>query len=94
MLVAESQLLLQAVSSLHTPYHVLALPADSKPEVDSSNMKTRSDRTPEPGAFLVMDSAKAKARGAGMALVDLSVGSSDLQPPPEALEAIKVISVE
>lgn len=52
-------------------------------------MKTRSQRTPEPGAFLVMDRAKAAARANGLALIDLSVGSSDLAPPPEALEAIQ-----
>lgn len=53
-------------------------------------MKTRSLRTPEAGAFLVMDRAKASAAKNGQQLVDLSVGSSDLQPPPEALEAIRV----
>jgi hypothetical protein len=52
--------------------------------------KTRSCRTPAPGAFLVMDRAKQAAVEAGKSIQDLSVGSSDLQPPPEALAAMRV----
>jgi hypothetical protein len=53
-------------------------------------MKLRSLRTPEAGAFLVMDQAKAAARASGTTVVDLSVGSSDLLPPTEALQAVQV----
>lgn len=52
--------------------------------------KLTSERTPDSGAFQVMDLAKTAARSAGKEVVDLSVGSSDLAPPPEALEAVKV----
>jgi aspartate/methionine/tyrosine aminotransferase len=38
--------------------------------------------------FADMDHAKARARAAGKDLIDLSLGSSDLMPPPEALGAI------
>ncbi len=53
-------------------------------------VKVRSRRTPETGAFLVMDIAKQQTRDAGNPVIDLSVGSSDLQPPVEALLALKV----
>ncbi|EFJ53276.1 aspartate aminotransferase [Volvox carteri f. nagariensis] len=36
-----------------------------------------------------MDEAKTRARAAGVTVVDLSIGASDLPPPPEALEALK-----
>lgn len=35
--------------------------------------------------FADMDRAKAEARSAGMEVIDLSLGSSDLAPPPEAI---------
>jgi hypothetical protein len=50
----------------------------------------RSRRTPGPGAFLVMDKAKQAARAAGKPVLDLSIGTSDLAPPPEALVTLKV----
>lgn len=40
------------------------------------------------GAFLVMDAALAAARAAGRSITNLSVGSSDLPPPQEALDAL------
>ncbi|GFR42358.1 hypothetical protein Agub_g3053 [Astrephomene gubernaculifera] len=49
----------------------------------------RSRRVPSPGVFLVMDKAKTEARASGVSVVDLSIGASDLQPPPEALLALK-----
>ncbi|KAF6258817.1 class I and II aminotransferase [Scenedesmus sp. NREL 46B-D3] len=52
-------------------------------------VKLRSARTPDSGAFLVMDAAKSSARAAGKDIMDLSVGSSDLAPPQEALEAVQ-----
>lgn len=50
----------------------------------------RSRRTPKGGGvFLEMDAAKAEARARGLEVIDLSIGASDLPPPPEALEALK-----
>lgn len=50
----------------------------------------RSRRTPSGGGvFLEMDRAKAEARAQGLAVVDLSIGASDLPPPPEALQALR-----
>ncbi|BAC91409.1 LL-diaminopimelate aminotransferase [Gloeobacter violaceus] len=39
--------------------------------------------------FSLMDEAKARARRAGLEVVDLSLGSSDLSPPAHALERIR-----
>lgn len=50
----------------------------------------RSRRTPTGGGvFLEMDRAKAEARARGLEVTDLSIGASDLPPPPEALQALK-----
>jgi aspartate/methionine/tyrosine aminotransferase len=38
--------------------------------------------------FLAMDSAKATARANGLEIIDLSIGSSDLAAPPEALQEL------
>ncbi|MEO1132201.1 MAG: hypothetical protein AAFX40_05770 [Cyanobacteria bacterium J06639_1] len=38
--------------------------------------------------FADMDRAKADARAAGMEVIDLSLGSSDLAPPPEAIAVL------
>jgi len=38
--------------------------------------------------FARMDAAKAAARTAGLEVVDLSIGASDLPPPPQALAAL------
>ena len=38
--------------------------------------------------FLVMDQAKAEARADGLEVIDLSIGSSDLDAPPEALQEL------
>jgi aspartate/methionine/tyrosine aminotransferase len=39
--------------------------------------------------FETMDRAKAEARAKGLEVIDLSIGSSDLGPPPAALEALR-----
>jgi aspartate/methionine/tyrosine aminotransferase len=39
--------------------------------------------------FLAMDTAKAEARAAGLTVIDLSIGSSDLLPPASAIAALK-----
>ena len=55
-----------------------------------SSRRFRSSRVPGVGVFLLMDQAKQAARKLGREVIDLSVGASDLRPPPEALEALKV----
>jgi aspartate/methionine/tyrosine aminotransferase len=47
----------------------------------------RAQALPE-NVFLAMDAAKAAARQAGRELIDLSIGSSDLLPPPAAMTAL------
>ena len=39
--------------------------------------------------FTTMDAAKADARAAGMDVIDLSIGSSDLPPPQGAVDALR-----
>lgn len=39
--------------------------------------------------FLRMDQAKSRAREAGLAVIDLSIGASDLRPPRVALQALR-----
>ncbi len=39
--------------------------------------------------FATMDAAKERARGAGLEVLDLSIGSSDLPPPPASLDALR-----
>lgn len=39
--------------------------------------------------FAAMDDAKREAAARGLELIDLSIGSSDLPPPPEALAALR-----
>ncbi len=39
--------------------------------------------------FAVMDDAKAEAADKGLEIIDLSLGSSDLNPPKEAIEELK-----
>ena len=48
----------------------------------------RARAMPE-SVFAHMDAAKAAARAAGRDVIDLSIGSSDLPPPPEALAALR-----
>lgn len=38
--------------------------------------------------FTTMDAAKAEARSRGVDVIDLSIGSSDLPPPPESIAAL------
>lgn len=43
-----------------------------------------------PGSvFSLMDAAKSRARGAGLEIIDLSIGSSDLNPPGAVLDALR-----
>ncbi len=42
-----------------------------------------------PSIFETMDAAKSRARGEGLELIDLSIGSSDLAPPELALDALR-----
>ena len=47
---------------------------------------------PFPAAqFLQMDEAKTRAKAAGVQITDLSIGTPDILPPPEALDALQVI---
>lgn len=46
-------------------------------------------RVPEASVFLVVDEAKRRAREKGLRLIDLSIGSSDLLPPAEPLQALR-----
>jgi hypothetical protein len=48
---------------------------------------------PSPAAqFLQMDEAKTRAKAAGVQITDLSIGTPDILPPPEALDALQLIS--
>jgi aspartate/methionine/tyrosine aminotransferase len=47
-------------------------------------ISTRAFNIPK-NVFLAMDQAKTKARSTGLEIIDLSIGSSDLAAPPEAL---------
>jgi len=49
---------------------------------------SRRVRAMPESVFARMDAAKAAARAAGHEVVDLSIGASDLPPPPQALAAI------
>lgn len=43
-----------------------------------------------PGSvFALMDAAKSRARGQGLDIIDLSIGSSDLSPPEAVLNALR-----
>lgn len=43
-----------------------------------------------PGSvFALMDAAKSRARARGLAIIDLSIGSSDLNPPEVVLDALR-----
>ncbi|MFC3860117.1 aminotransferase class I/II-fold pyridoxal phosphate-dependent enzyme [Deinococcus antarcticus] len=43
-----------------------------------------------PGSvFSLMDAAKSRARGRGLDIIDLSIGSSDLNPPDVVLDALR-----
>lgn len=39
--------------------------------------------------FATMDGAKSEAASRGLDIIDLSIGSSDLSPPPEVLVAVR-----
>ena len=44
--------------------------------------------------FLAMDQAKAQARASGLEVIDLSIGSSDLAAPPEALQELSKAALD
>jgi aspartate/methionine/tyrosine aminotransferase len=48
-----------------------------------------AQRVPAPSVFGQMDRAKADANRKGMHIIDLSIGTSDLLPPTEALDALR-----
>lgn len=49
---------------------------------------SRRARAIPQSVFLLMDRAKQEARGSGLGIIDLSLGSSDLAPPPAALQTL------
>ena len=49
---------------------------------------SRRARSVPESVFLLMDQAKARRRTSGGDLIDLSIGSSDLPPPREVMEAL------
>lgn len=51
--------------------------------------RARRVRAMPESVFARMDVAKAAARAAGLDVVDLSIGASDLPPPPAALAALR-----
>ena len=53
----------------------------------------RARAVPE-SVFLLMDQAKARRRAAGEEVIDLSIGSSDLPPPREAMEELARAALE
>jgi len=53
-----------------------------------SRLSRRAAALPR-NVFLAMDAAKAGARARGQAIIDLSIGSSDLPPPEAALAALE-----
>ncbi|GBF87524.1 succinyldiaminopimelate aminotransferase [Raphidocelis subcapitata] len=56
----------------------------------SASRRFHSRRVPgDKGVFALMSEAKAAAAAAGKQVVDLSVGTPDLAPPPEAIEALR-----
>jgi len=60
-----------------------------------TNSRFRSGRTPTGASiYASIDAAKADARRAGHEVIDLSAGSSDLPPPPEAVEALATSALD
>ncbi len=49
---------------------------------------SRRARAIPQSVFLLMDRAKQEAKTSGLGVIDLSLGSSDLQPPPQALHTL------
>ena len=60
------------------------VPAAGRRRVASARAKAMPE-----SIFARMDAAKSAARAAGNEVIDLSIGSSDLPPPPAALEALR-----
>jgi aspartate/methionine/tyrosine aminotransferase len=50
-------------------------------------ISTRASNIPK-NVFLAMDQAKTQARTGGLEVIDLSIGSSDLVAPPEAIQEL------
>lgn len=68
---------------------------DNAPPLEAHPLRAfHSSRCPAGNAFLELDIMKTKARNAGVSILDLSVGTSDLPVPQEALEALKVIEIK
>lgn len=69
-------------------------PKNAAASSHNKNEMTRSFRSSRAaagaGVFALMNEAGAAARAAGLAVVDLSVGTPDLPPPPEAIDALRV----
>jgi hypothetical protein len=57
--------------------------------VPTARFASRRARAMPDSVFAIMDRAKAEARAEGREVIDLSIGSSDLAPPAEALAAVK-----
>lgn len=57
--------------------------------MNENGFASRRARAMPPSVFRTMDDAKAFARGQGREVIDLSIGSSDLAPPPAALDAVR-----
>jgi len=67
-------------------------PTHLQPDIADDAMAPRwvSNRIPGSSPFLEMDAVKQQARAKGHDIIDLSIGTPDLPPPPEALAALKV----
>lgn len=61
--------------------------AHSSRPADAAFGSRRAEAIPR-SVFGVMDTAKTTAKEAGIDVLDLSIGSSDLSPPPEVLDAL------
>lgn len=57
--------------------------------VDLGRWASRRARAMPASVFATMDAAKAEAARQGVDVIDLSIGSSDLPPPPRAVEALR-----
>ena len=57
--------------------------------VTASRFASRRARAMPDSVFAAMDRAKSEAVRAGREVIDLSIGSSDLAPPPAALAAVR-----
>jgi aspartate/methionine/tyrosine aminotransferase len=56
-------------------------------------LSSRASSIPK-NVFLAMDQAKTTARANGLEVIDLSIGSSDLAAPPEALQELSLAALD